>query len=237
MNGALEDGDNSHDQGNVALKYGLAVGFAILIVTILYHFLIANVILEKWRGVFGDQYGALNTLFSGFAFAGVIVALILQNHEIKLQRLASAIQERELRRSVDSQAKAIESSVAVQIFQLMGSKEVTESRATAFRLYELGVRYPENKKPHEIHDRLEKELCDAIRSAGPPYEILGQFVELGYLPGDHICLHNAGAIYKLWVISTPYVDTMRQDVRNGYSKYWECFEKRALRQKELLGID
>lgn len=34
----------------------------------------------------GDSFGAINTLFSGFAFVGVIVAIILQSKELKAQR-------------------------------------------------------------------------------------------------------------------------------------------------------
>ena len=38
------------------------------------------------RGQFGDSFGAVNALFSGFAFAGVIYAIILQKRELELQR-------------------------------------------------------------------------------------------------------------------------------------------------------
>ena len=38
------------------------------------------------RGTFGDMYGALNALFAGLAFFGVIVAIFLQRRELKLQR-------------------------------------------------------------------------------------------------------------------------------------------------------
>lgn len=38
------------------------------------------------RGTFGDMFGAVNALFSGFAFAGVIIAIILQSQELKAQR-------------------------------------------------------------------------------------------------------------------------------------------------------
>jgi hypothetical protein len=38
------------------------------------------------RGQFGDSYGALNTLFSGLAFAGVLVAIFLQKEQLDLQR-------------------------------------------------------------------------------------------------------------------------------------------------------
>lgn len=36
------------------------------------------------RGVFGDQFGAVNALFSGLAFAGVIYAISLQRHEVRM---------------------------------------------------------------------------------------------------------------------------------------------------------
>lgn len=44
--------------------------------------------MSSWenRGQFGDMFGALNTLFSGLAFAGIIYAIILQKKELVLQR-------------------------------------------------------------------------------------------------------------------------------------------------------
>ena len=38
------------------------------------------------RGQFGDMFGAVNALFSGLAFAGLIITLILQRRELSLQR-------------------------------------------------------------------------------------------------------------------------------------------------------
>ena len=38
------------------------------------------------RGTFGDMFGSVNALFSGFAFVGVIYAILLQSKELKLQR-------------------------------------------------------------------------------------------------------------------------------------------------------
>ena len=38
------------------------------------------------RGQFGDSFGAVNALFAGLAFAGVIFAIILQKKELELQR-------------------------------------------------------------------------------------------------------------------------------------------------------
>ena len=38
------------------------------------------------RGTFGDMFGAVNALFSGLAFAGVIIAIFLQRKELEFQR-------------------------------------------------------------------------------------------------------------------------------------------------------
>ena len=45
-----------------------------------------NIDCATERGTFGDMFGAVNALFSGLAFAGLIVTLLYQKEELKLQR-------------------------------------------------------------------------------------------------------------------------------------------------------
>jgi hypothetical protein len=40
---------------------------------------------KEVRGTFGDMFGGLNTLFSGFAFLGIIITILLQKKDLKLQ--------------------------------------------------------------------------------------------------------------------------------------------------------
>ena len=56
------------------------------------------------RGVFGDMFGAVNALFSGLAFAGLIVTLLYQKEELQLQRE----ELRETRKELESQRKEFE---------------------------------------------------------------------------------------------------------------------------------
>ncbi len=51
---------------------------------------------ELEKGKFGDTFGALNALFAGLAFAGVIYAILLQQRELKLQREELELQRKEL---------------------------------------------------------------------------------------------------------------------------------------------
>jgi hypothetical protein len=58
------------------------------------------------RASFGDMLGAVNSLFSGLAFAGVIYAILLQRRELSLQRLELELTRQELARSAEAQAKS-----------------------------------------------------------------------------------------------------------------------------------
>lgn len=49
------------------------------------------------QGQFGDQFGAVNALFSGLAFAGLIFTIILQKNELALQRKELSLTHEELK--------------------------------------------------------------------------------------------------------------------------------------------
>jgi hypothetical protein len=57
------------------------------------------------RGAFGDMFGAVNTLFSGLAFVGVIYAIFLQSQELELQRKELELTRNELSKSASAQAE------------------------------------------------------------------------------------------------------------------------------------
>lgn len=54
---------------------------------------------EVDKGSFGDQFGAVNALFTGFAFAGTVYALILQRKSIDLQQKELEAQREELKQT------------------------------------------------------------------------------------------------------------------------------------------
>ncbi len=60
----------------------------------------ANFLLPCWvdkPGIFGDMFGTVNSLFSGFALAGVVLTIFLQQNELKLQRKELELQREELK--------------------------------------------------------------------------------------------------------------------------------------------
>jgi len=75
---------------------------------------------SKWevRGQFGDMFGAVNTLFSGLAFASLIYALTLQRRDLALQRRELEMTRSELERSATAQADAAATAGRVEKLQL-----------------------------------------------------------------------------------------------------------------------
>lgn len=58
------------------------------------------------RGTFGDMFGAVNALFSGLAFAGLIYTIAVQRQELSLQREAIEMQTEELKMQREETARS-----------------------------------------------------------------------------------------------------------------------------------
>lgn len=63
---------------------------------------------ETARGTFGDMFGGVNALFSGLAFGGIIITILLQRKELSLQRAELVESRAELKRAADAHANSVE---------------------------------------------------------------------------------------------------------------------------------
>lgn len=75
--------------------------------------------IPSWgeRGQFGDLFGSVNALFSGLAFAGLLVTVRLQQSQLELQRHELQLQRDELklqREEMASSRKELERQVLAQ---------------------------------------------------------------------------------------------------------------------------
>lgn len=85
------------------------------------------------RGTFGDMFGAVNALFSGLAFAGIIYAIYLQTKELKLQRKELEQTRIELERSASAQEatqRALNKQVQLQALAAAINIENTQLQRT-----------------------------------------------------------------------------------------------------------
>src|SRR5688572_20161963 len=74
------------------------LGFVILLWSLCWILISTTSALDVWekRGQFGDMFGAVNALFSGLAFAGIILTILLQREELKAQREELILSRKEL---------------------------------------------------------------------------------------------------------------------------------------------
>lgn len=97
--------------------------------------------ISSWevRGQFGDMFGAINSLFSGLAFAGIIVAILIQRAELQLQREELRLAREEQQRLVAAQQDASRSLDRQFRIQTLSARAtllhviVTEAAAAAQR--------------------------------------------------------------------------------------------------------
>lgn len=63
--------------------------------------------IDDWdvRGQFGDLFGSVNALFSGLAFAGLVITIIQQRHDLQLQRQANDQSKKELNQQNETMKK------------------------------------------------------------------------------------------------------------------------------------
>jgi hypothetical protein len=80
--------------------------------------------LDSWdnRGTFGDSFGAINSLFSGLAFAGVIFTILLQRRELSLQREELNLTRKELHRTAEAQELSHQALAQQVCNQIIASK-------------------------------------------------------------------------------------------------------------------
>jgi len=83
----------------------ILVCFGAIIISVLSYALV--LIVKTWpigeysiskAGTFGDSFGALNSLFTGLGFAGLLVTIFLQREDLKLTRMELSETRAEIRR-------------------------------------------------------------------------------------------------------------------------------------------
>jgi|APLak6261660231_1056022.scaffolds.fasta_scaffold11409_2 hypothetical protein len=108
---------------------------------------ISELSIEK-AGQFGDSFGVITSLFSGFAFSGVLITLILQRDELKLQR-----QEIERSKSEQAQNERLNALAALlSVYHELADKKQTELDSYLLRAVIRG-------STGKVQETLETELA------------------------------------------------------------------------------
>lgn len=118
------------------------------------------------RGTFGDMFGAVNALFSGLAFAGIVYTILLQRRELELQREELRATRAEMSRSATAQEKS-EQAIRMQVEAV----EYGQRLAAINNMLQFS---------HECYERLRSAVLDqrsheqCTRWANRRYELLSR---------------------------------------------------------------
>ena len=168
-----------------------------------------NIDCSTERGTFGDMFGAVNALFSGLAFAGLIVTLLYQKEELKLQREELSETRKELkgqREEFEEQNKTMKRQRFENTFFNMLSLQQEIVANLSFEYYA-----SPNIRPHNIPEEIfyrgvpkgqfhGREVFEGIYK-----HAVIEYNGIRYLDGIYKLLSNSGyAIYSNISITTRF---------------------------------
>jgi hypothetical protein len=170
------------------------------------------------RGQAGDLFGSINALFSGLAFTGVIVAILLQREELELQRQELAANRAELARTATAQEEsreALRKTVYAQAFKsamdILQAEGVRQARGVVFsqlKTKPIGEWTPDERRAAE-------HVCHT-------YDSVGIMVRNGMLPVEYIADSWGDSLRRTWHILRPLAQKYREERRSF--EYWDDYE-------------
>lgn len=117
--------------------------------------------LDNWsdRGTFGDLFGAINALFSGLAFAGLIYTIVLQKQDLELQRNEISLNREELKKTSKAQQNS-EKALIEQVEQMKTASKLNALK-TLIDYYNIQISNTNNNP--EIVTKAKEKRRSAIK--------------------------------------------------------------------------
>lgn len=115
----------------------------------------------SWQnsGLFGDSFGAVNSLFSGLAFAGIIYTVLLQRRELALQREELSLTRNELKRTADAQEKS-EEALTKQIESLNDTAKLNALQTIVDHYTKLSEKH---RRDNNLLNKYGNKVINAIK--------------------------------------------------------------------------
>ncbi|NAY93434.1 hypothetical protein GTQ34_16100 [Muricauda sp. JGD-17] len=178
----------------------------IAVVTIFLCIVLLNVVFTNDilcnLGTFGDSFGAMNALFSGLAFAILIVATLMQFNEIKETRKQANNNYKALLEQIELLEKSNRSSVVVNLFNEFRGEKWTDIRNQMY----------EEKKKGEILE------FDKVREYSHFLNHFGFLLEHGYVDVRPLYETFGRGVMEFWRLYEKDIKKQR-DHTNSIEKY------------------
>jgi hypothetical protein len=110
---------------------------------------------------FGDSFGAVNSLFSGFALAGVVIAILLQSQELALQREELEATREELKRAAEAQ-EASQKALAQQTELMFLSSYLTAVESIRVSSAKHLSEWKHGTDYEFLHQKMNQQRCTVV---------------------------------------------------------------------------
>lgn len=145
------------------LLFGLPVIILWLISPILISFLNQDWVV---RGQIGDSYGALNTLFSGLAFVGLIITILLQREDLKIQNETLVLQiEEQKKQAAETERMANELENQKKLMTLQRVESTLFQLIKTFQDYRETIQYRVNSNETKTGQDALSQIYNWIQHA------------------------------------------------------------------------
>lgn len=184
---------------------------------------------------YGDSFGAVNALFSGLAFAGVIVTILLQTQELGLQR-------NELKASVDAQKESAtalreqgellrnsnDATILAFIADRLQQEDVRAARKRIFGLFEQAKKQPQVESGRKtasamINWTATDEVKNAAELIASTFDYAGILSVKSKWARDAVIVNWGHTMCRLWDIMLPFIDHARGELFHDPTR-WNHFE-------------
>lgn len=181
-------------------------------------------------GEFGDMFGVINALFSGLAFAGIIVAILMQRSELIMQRKELESTRAELRAT-----RLISGTNSIIFAQYLDAPVPLDHRLSRYKLLGEAIEQGklERKKDEGAWDKLSAEDKKSEQNAvayntARAIEKVGNALSTGQVSARYVFTAAGARIIEDWILCSAHVKSLQQAKasefqpvdRNGFQIYW-----------------
>lgn len=234
---------NNKQEGNKHNRLVMAAMFLLVVMLWVSSWLIITHYIKDPtnQGTFGDTFGAVNALFSGLAFAGLIATLLYQKEELKLQREELQQTREELkgqREEFEEQNKTLKRQRFENTFFNMLSlqQEITNNLLLQCKIFKEDIERDVTYKGREAFKGIyedavfEYEGFISITNTGLKHILKNNWLD-GYtkIPATNRFDHYFRHLYRIF----KYVDTT--DLISDEERYeYACIVRSQLSDYELI---
>ena len=193
-------------------------------------------------GTYGDSYGSLNTLFSGLAFAVLIISLFMQRQELRAQREELEAQRNEIKESnaiANEQRKIAEKQRLITEQQAqLNKQQILDAKVQNF--YTLLFKFLDEKR-RKIHE-LEDQVTGTSSRKFNPFDLFISRIDDDlkildeHISEDHLNIENSELIDVLTKCITEYEERYSNHIVKLEFFDFTCFILNFIADHEHLGI-